>query len=109
MGFEKGHKLAKGRKAGSKNKDILGLRDIITKGLRDPLEVLAELCDDPDKQIRLAAAKALAPYKYPQLRSVVVQGDKDKPLETQSRIEPETLAKLSDLVKAIVQDGQGSE
>lgn len=108
MKFQPGHKLAKGRKVGSKNKDILGLRDIITKGLRDPLEVLAELCDDTDKNIRLAAAKALAPYKYPQLRSVVVQGDKDKPFESQSRIAPETLSKITDLVKAIVQDGKDS-
>lgn len=51
----------------------------------DPLAVLLDLCKDPDKEIRLAAAKDVCKYIYSAKRDVQVSTAPGQPLEIQSR------------------------
>lgn len=53
-----------GRKPGSLNKKSSTIAERLSSSGKDPIQVMIDLLDDPDKELRLHAATQLAPYIY---------------------------------------------
>lgn len=76
MGFQKGKPKTGGRKPGTPNKAsparIIPLIERAKEKGVDPFDVLLDLCGDPDKGIKLAAAREACKYCYAQKKHVEV-------------------------------------
>ena len=72
MGRPTGHKKAGGRKKGTPNKKTEALMEICARKKLNLFEALLELCQDADKQIRLAAIKEACQYIYPKRKALEV-------------------------------------
>lgn len=99
MGFEKGHKLAKGRIKGSKNKRSLEFQEALDRHNFNPAEALFDLYtkamvgvdhgnrNEKPLYLKIAAdlAKEMASYVYPKLRSVEHIDSNDETKTNQAR------------------------
>lgn len=75
MGFQKGHKLAKGRPVGSKNKrtDLFAVCD--EKGIDLFKEALTIALTTQEPAARFGMIKELLPYVYPKKKEVLNLAD----------------------------------
>ncbi len=79
MAFKEGHKKKGGRQKGTLNKDKGSLRERLEEKFPGfcPIELMCQIAQDPvqEYQLRLQAAKEIAQYIYPKLKSVEHKGE----------------------------------
>jgi hypothetical protein len=117
--FEKGHAKVGGRQKGSPNKRTEAVRDLLARLKCDPLEVLAHIAKGSKKplklqkgesvplELRYQAARELAGYIAPKLKTIEHTGPGGGPVEVMtydfSQLPIEERAELLRLIQAAKQ------
>lgn len=66
-----------GRTKGTPNKESHSLLAKCERAGVDPFQVMLNFCNDPDKQLAMAAAKEVSSYLYPKRKSLEHSGSLD--------------------------------
>src|SRR5262245_27225264 len=104
-----GSRPGAGRPKGSKNKRTIAKEQAFRSHGPDPLDHLEAVMNDTsaDRQLRLEAAKALAPYKHPRLSSTEITEHAAPPSEDeilQELAKPEMVQQLISLLASVARD-----
>ena len=113
-----GNRPGAGRKAGVPNKaSQKRQKDVAASGLT-PLDYMLSVLRDTkaDKDKRMDAAKAAAPYVHPRLATATLQGPRGGPIQTVdlTKLSDDELARLEDILGPVAvaggdQGGEGEE
>ena len=84
-----GRRAGAGRKPGVRNKKTIEILNAVESSGITPLEFLLSVMRDEEaeRNVRMQAAQAAAPYCHSKLSSVEVSGDADNPLVSVNKVE----------------------